>query len=215
VTAADLLKMSQAQLDDLFKSKPAGDIPNGQAKGTAIIAPGTVFSPEIAEFVSLFAWQGKTFDGKRGVLTNRILPLGLNAIVAEVYKDASWLDGKECIVLDYSKTSLVAHWIRDEIRAIEPNFYLGKVYWDRRRLIDFGLPAQSKSRVNAGVGDRIGRADRPVVEVALHYLECGRRPCDRVRDLVGGCARSERGAKSQHDLRLDPRLHDRAALELI
>jgi len=139
VTAADLLKMSQAQLDDLFKSKPAGDIPNGQAKGTAIIAPGTVFSPEIAEFVSLFAWQGKTFDGKRGVLTNRILPLGLNAIVAEVYKDASWLDGKECIVLDYSKTSLVAHWIRDEIRAIEPNFYLGKVYWDRRRLIDFAL----------------------------------------------------------------------------
>ena len=139
MTAADLLKMSQAQLDDLFKSKPAGDIPNGQAKGTAIIAPGTVFSPEIAEFVSLFAWQGKTFDGKRGVLTNRILPLGLNAIVAEVYKDASWLDGKECIVLDYSKTSLVAHWIRDEIRAIEPNFYLGKVYWDRRRLIDFAL----------------------------------------------------------------------------
>ena len=130
MTSADLLKMSQTELDDLFKSKPAGAIPNGEAKGTAIIAPGTKFSPEIAEFVGVFAWQGKTFDGKRGVLTNRILPLGLNAIVAEVYKDTSWLDGKECIVLDYSKTSLVAHWIRDEIRQIEPNLYLGKVYWD-------------------------------------------------------------------------------------
>jgi len=139
VTSADLLKMTQAQLDDLFKANGAGEIPNGQAKGTAIIAPGTVISPEIAEFIGVFAWQGKTFDGKRGVLTNRILPFGLNAIVAEVYKDKSWLDGKECIVLDYSKTSLIAHWIRDEIRQIEPSFYLGKVYWDRKRLIDFCL----------------------------------------------------------------------------
>jgi hypothetical protein len=137
--AAELMKKSQAELDDLFKASPAGDIPDGQAKGTAIIAPGTKFSHEIAELVSVFAWQGKTFDGKRGVLTNRILPLGLNAIVAEVYKDSSWLDGKECIVLDYSKTSLVAHWIRDEIRLIAPNFYLGKVYWDKSRLIDFCL----------------------------------------------------------------------------
>lgn len=137
--AAQLMKMSQAQLDDLFKASPAGDIPDGQAKGTAIIAPDTVFSPEIAEFVSLFTWQGKTFDGKHGVLTNRILPFGLNAIVAEVYKDKSWLDGQECIVLDYSKTSLVAHWIRDEIRLIAPKFYLGKVYWDKKRLIDFCL----------------------------------------------------------------------------
>ena len=137
--AKQLLKMTQQELDDLFRASPAGDIPNGQAKGTAIIAPGTVFSPEIAEFISFFAWQGKTFDGKRGVLTNRISVLGLNAIVAEVYKDGSWLDGKECIVLDYSKTSLVAHWIRDEIRFIGPNLYLGKVYWDKKRLIDFCL----------------------------------------------------------------------------
>jgi hypothetical protein len=134
-----LLKMSQQQLDDLFETSPTGPIPDGEAKGTAIIAPDTVFSPEIAEFINLFAWKGKSFDGKRGVLTNRILSLGLNAIVAEVYKDTSWLDKKECIVLDYSKTSMVAHWIRDEIRLIGPNFYLGKVYWDKSRLIDFCL----------------------------------------------------------------------------
>lgn len=145
--AAQLLKMSQADLDKLFMEATSGPIPDGQAKGTAIIAPGTAFSPEIAEFINHFGWQGKTFDGKHGVLTNRILPFGLNAIVAEVYKDASWLDGKECIVLDYSKTSLLAHWIRDEIRQIQPNFYLGKVYWDKKRLIDFCLqfPNQSGS----------------------------------------------------------------------
>jgi hypothetical protein len=134
-----LLAMTQSELDDLFTKSPAGPIPDGPAKGTAIIAPGTVFSDEIAEVINFFAWQGKTFDAKRGVLTNKVSILGFNAIIAEVYKGESWLDKKECIVLDYSKTSLVAHWIRDEIREIEPKFYLGKVYWGQKRLIDFCL----------------------------------------------------------------------------
>ena len=139
ITVPDLLKMSQTELDDLFKKSDPGPIPDGAAEGTAIIAPGTVYSHEIAKLVNLFAWQGKTFDGKHGVLRNRILAIGLNAIVAEVYKGPSWLDGKECVVLDYSKTSLVAQWIRDEIRQVGPKTYLGKVYWDKKRLIDFAL----------------------------------------------------------------------------
>jgi hypothetical protein len=56
-----------------------------------------------------------------------------------VYKAPSWLDGKECIVLDYSDTSIVAQWIRDEIREIQPGLYLGKVYWEKNRLMDFVL----------------------------------------------------------------------------
>lgn len=138
-TAADLLKMSQQQLDDLFRNSPPGDIPNGPANGTAIIAPGTVYSSEIAEVINLFGWQGKVFDAAKGLLKNRILVSGIEAIVARVYKGESWLDGKECIVLDYSDTSMVAHRIRDEIRLISPGFYLGKVYWGNKRLIDFCL----------------------------------------------------------------------------
>jgi hypothetical protein len=134
-----LLSMSQTQLDDLFRASPPGEIPDGEAKGTAIVAPGTSYSEEIAEFINHFAWQGKTFDAAKGVLRNRILPLGLSAIIAKVYKAPSWLDGKECIVLDYSDTSLLARWIRDEIRQIGPGTYLGKVYWDKKRLIDFAL----------------------------------------------------------------------------
>jgi hypothetical protein len=57
----------------------------------------------------------------------------------QVYRGPSWLDGKDCIVLDYSETSLLAQWIRDEIRQIEPGLYLGKVYWNKKRLIDFAL----------------------------------------------------------------------------
>ncbi len=134
-----LLGMSQNQLDELFKKSSTGEIPNGEGKGTAIVAPGTNYTQDLAQFISFFAWQGKVFDAKNGVLRNKILPLGLNAIVAKVYKGESWLDGKECIVLDYSETSLVARWIRDEIRQIGPKMYLGKVYWDKKRLIDFAL----------------------------------------------------------------------------
>ncbi len=134
-----LLSMSQSELDALFTNSPVGNIPDGEADGTAIVAPGTVFSPAVAKFVSHFAWQGKVFDAKKGVLKNRILPFGLNAIIAKVYKGPSWLDGKECIVLDYADTSIIAQWIRDEIREIEPKMYLGKVYWEKKRLIDFAL----------------------------------------------------------------------------
>jgi hypothetical protein len=136
---AKLLTLSQSDLDALFTQSPVGNIPDGEAEGTAIVAPGTTFSPTIAQFVSHFAWQGKVFDAKKGVLKNKILPFALNAIIAKVYKGPSWLDGKECIVLDYSDTSIIAQWIRDEIREIEPKLYLGKVYWDKTRLIDFAL----------------------------------------------------------------------------
>ena len=138
-TAAQLLAMSQKELDDLFSSSPAGDIPNGEAQGTAIIAPGTVLSAETASLINIFGWQGKTFDAEHGTLTNRILAFGLNAIVAQVYQGKSWFDNKECIVLDYSKTSLLAKHIRDEIRQIGPGMYLGVVFWDQARTINFAL----------------------------------------------------------------------------
>ncbi len=134
-----LLSMPQADLDALFAASPSGPIPQGEANGTAIVAPGTVFSPEIASFISYFAWQGKVFDPLSGTLKNRIGPFGLNAIIARVYKAPSWFDQKDCIVLDYSETSVVAHWIRDEIRLIGPGLYLGLVYSDKTRLIDFAL----------------------------------------------------------------------------
>jgi hypothetical protein len=146
-TVDQLFTKSQAELDALFGAHEAGPIPDGEAKGTAIVAPGTKFSDDIAKLVNIFAWQGKVFDSKTGTLRNKILPFGLNAIIAKVYKAPSWLDGKECIVLDYSETSFLAQWIRDEIRLIEPNTYLGKVYWNKTRLIDFALefkPLESK-----------------------------------------------------------------------
>jgi hypothetical protein len=147
--AEEFLKLPEAQLDNIFRETSAGPIPNGQGEGTAIIAPGTAVSDTIAKFVHIFSWKGKVFvpdpvDPQRATLKNRLLLLGTKAIVAEVYRGESWLDGKECIVLDYSQTSIVAQWIRDEIREVSPGLYLGVVYWGKQKpeahkLIHFAL----------------------------------------------------------------------------
>jgi len=144
VDIPQLMKLTQAQLDDLFKQSPAGPIPDGEAEGTAIIAPGTQLEETAAKFIHFFAWQGKVFDAQAGELRNKILPVGVHAIIAKVYKDKSWYDGKECIVLDYSQTSLLAHWIRDEIRQVGDGVYLGIVYWGKKKLIDFALKFPKK-----------------------------------------------------------------------
>jgi len=145
----EFLKLSSEQLDDIFRNAPPGAIPIGKGNGTAIILPGTVIAEPIAKFAHFFEWKGKTFepdpvDPQRATLKNRILLLGTKAIVAEVYRGESWLDGKECIVLDYSHTSIVAQWIRDEIREVSPGLYLGVVYWGKQKpeahkLIHFAL----------------------------------------------------------------------------
>lgn len=139
-----LLQMSRQELDQLFMKHPSGPIPKGRATGTAIFFGCSPFTKEIADLVNLLAWKGKTFDAKRSVLTNRILPFDLNAIEARVYKDESWLDHKECIVLDYSKT-FVAQWIRDEIRQIGQGRYLGLVYLRRSHVMDFCLEFPRKA----------------------------------------------------------------------
>ena len=139
VDIPQLMKMSQAELDNLFKASPAGEIPNGDAAGTAIIAPGTQLEETAAKFIHLMVWQGKVFDAAKGELRNKLLPFGVEAVIAKVYKGPSWYDGKECIVLDYSHTSLLAHWIRDEIRQVGDGVYLGIVFWAKKKLIDFAL----------------------------------------------------------------------------
>jgi hypothetical protein len=150
-----LLQMSQPELDALFSAHQAGPIPDGRTDGTVIAAPGTAFSLGIATFIKYFLWKGKIFDAKAGILTNRLGPLGSTDIVAKVYKAPSWLDGNECIVLDYSQTSIFARCIRDEIRLIEPSgFYLGKVFLDKARILDFALHSQAQPRPASGRNHR-------------------------------------------------------------
>ena len=141
-TVARFLAMPQAELDALYRSAAAGTVPTGDTRGTAIVG-GALLAKVYARIARLFFWQGKIFDifcpPDSGVLVNKITPFSLTFVIAKVYKQASWLDGKETIVIDYSRTSFVARKVRDEIREIEPGVYLGKVWWGRRRVLDFAL----------------------------------------------------------------------------
>src|ERR1700733_4519587 len=135
----EFLKLSVEQLDNVFRNAPAGAIPIGEGDGTAIVGTGPAVSDTVAKFVHIFTWKGKVFepdpvDPQRATLKNRLFLLGTKAIVAEVYRGESWLDGKDCIVLDYSQTSIVAQWVRDEIREVSPGLYLGVVYWGKKKL---------------------------------------------------------------------------------
>ena len=134
-----LLTLNATALDTLFGQSPAGPIPDGDAAGTAIMLPGSTLNAAIAEIARLFAWKGKTFDAARGTLRNRITPFGVHAISARVYEASSLFDGRPCIVLDYSKTSVVARFIRDEIRELAPGLYLGKVYFGKTPTFRFAL----------------------------------------------------------------------------
>ncbi|MFN2308309.1 MAG: hypothetical protein ABR553_01030 [Gammaproteobacteria bacterium] len=137
------LKKSRDELDEVYRNAPAGNIPSGDTRGTAIVT-GSLISKTLALLARLFAWQGKIFDlfppnFQNGILVNKITPFSLTFVVAKVYRDSSWMDGKETIVIDYSKTSFFAKAIRDEIREVEPGVYLGKVWWGKTRVLDFAL----------------------------------------------------------------------------
>ena len=131
--------MSPDELDELFRGSEPGEIPQGEGKGTVLVRPGTELAGPAAKVVHYLVWQGKVFDPERGELRNEILPFGIKAVRAKVYKDESWLDGKEAIILDYSKTSVVAQWIRDEIREVAPRLYLGLVFWEKTKILHFSL----------------------------------------------------------------------------
>lgn len=137
--ASDLVVASRDELDNLFRSSPAGSIPRGQAKGTAIVVPGSWVDRPLSQLIRALIWKGKVFSPATGDLRNLIGPFGMHLIRAVVYEEGSWFSPGPAIILDYSKTSLVARMIRDEIREIEPGVYLGQVYWGKRRIALFML----------------------------------------------------------------------------
>jgi hypothetical protein len=139
-----LLRLSGRELDDLFRRSPAGACPDGSAEGLFLLAPGTPGGPLLARLLGL-GWRGKEFDARASTMVNRILPVGIRAVRARVRQERSRFDGRMCHVLDYSRTSLVAGGVRDEIREVAPGVYLGLVYWRGLRVGRFALRFQASS----------------------------------------------------------------------
>jgi hypothetical protein len=140
-TAQELLELSQVDLYQLFRRCKPGRVPTGRGRGTPIFFPGTAATRPAAKLFGATVWRGKVFRPESADLKNLISILAIPAIRARVYNEESWFDGRDCIVLDYSQTSRICRWVRDEIREVEPGLYLGLVYgvgrfFGGRRLLD-------------------------------------------------------------------------------
>jgi heme peroxidase len=148
---ATLIGATTGQLGTLFRTAGAGTIPDGQGRGTVLLGTGGWAARLAAKVSYALLWRGKVVSAREGHLKNLISALSVPAIAASVYKQDSWYDGKQCIVLDYSKTSLLAHMIRDEIREIAPGVYLGLVFWGRRHILDFALDFTARDKGPGGM----------------------------------------------------------------
>ena len=134
-----LVTASRSELGRLFGSGRVGAIPDGHGRGTMLLGTGGLVARLAAYLCYALAWRGKVVNARTARLKNILTPLQIPAIEAKIYKQDSWHDGQPCIVLDYSKTSVVAHWVRDEIREIAPGVFLGLVFVGRRHILDFAL----------------------------------------------------------------------------
>ena len=128
-----LRRLDNRELDVLFRSSPAGNIPHGRLPGTGLLFPGTVLCGPLALLVRLFVWQGKQTEASGRSLKNLVGPLRLRSIRALLSHDRSWVDGEKCVLIDYSTSSTVARMVRDEVRLVGPGLYLGVVWlWKHR-----------------------------------------------------------------------------------
>ena len=134
-----LITMTKPELARLFSSGRAGAVPDGRGRGTVLLGTGGLAAQVAARLSYALAWRGKVVSARTARLLNILTPLQVEAIAAMIYKQDSWYDDAPCIVLDYSKTSFAARWIRDEIREIAPGVFLGIVFWGRRHVLDFAL----------------------------------------------------------------------------
>jgi hypothetical protein len=125
LTVEQLLGMSPAQIEEVYRQGTAVAIPPGRVRGTALLAPGTRRARMVSRGARLM-WQGKVFEEGQATAVNRFF--GMRVIRGQLYQGPSWLDGGPSLVLDYSQTSRIYADNRDEIRQIAPGLFLGLMY---------------------------------------------------------------------------------------
>jgi len=139
VETRDPSRMSRSELDEAFRSSPPGTIPVGRSRGTAMLAPGSALEGVLRALIRGLVWKGKVFRPESQDLKNLLSPFGVPGIRARVYEDLSWFDQAPAIIIDYSRTSLVARMIRDEIRQVAPGVYVGQIFLWKKRIGHFLL----------------------------------------------------------------------------
>jgi hypothetical protein len=108
----------------LFRQGTLGCGPLGPTRGNVLYADGT--HPRLKACLQGVVWKGKTFHGD-DTFTNRWLG-GVNAVSAGTRVEPSWLDGQPCLVMQYAPDASVFGNVRDELRQIAPDVWLGHSY---------------------------------------------------------------------------------------
>lgn len=136
----DLKSLTNRQLTALYDQGSAIVVPSAATPEVAITYNGVALpTPGISASSKLlgFFWGGKTFEtdntGKTS-LTNVVLPdtpVEMNNVTASVSITNQNLlkDHQPVVLLDYSQTNIaLAKGIRDEMRLIGEDLYLGRAY---------------------------------------------------------------------------------------
>jgi len=110
--------------ESLFRQGALGCGPVGPTRGAVLYADGK--HPRLKARLQGIVWKGKTFHGD-GTFTNRWLG-GVHAVSAGVRVEPSWLDGQPCLVMQYAPDAPVFGNVRDELRQIAPDVWLGRSY---------------------------------------------------------------------------------------
>jgi hypothetical protein len=108
----------------LFRKGTVGCGPHGPTQGTVLYADGN--HPRVKARLQGIVWKGKNFHDD-GTFTNRWLG-GVQAVSADTRVEPSWLDGEPCLVMQYAPNAPVFGNVRDELRQIGPDLWLGRSY---------------------------------------------------------------------------------------
>ena len=117
--------LSRKSLDKLYAAGSYLEYPNGKYKGRPLFFISNLKLTPLNFLVNIL-WKGKEFNSTGRLLSNKIL--FLNLFYGRYYLGKSKFDSTSTIILDYSKSSIVGFFVKDEIRKIGDNLFLGKAY---------------------------------------------------------------------------------------
>lgn len=120
----ELRKNTPCGWESLFRNASMGCPPCGPTRGIVLYSVGAF--PRVKAHLQGTIWKGKTFYGD-ATFTNRWLG-GITAGSASIHVESSWIDGRECHVIQTDSSALVFRNIRDELRQIAPGLWLGISY---------------------------------------------------------------------------------------
>jgi hypothetical protein len=123
-TASELRRMSPCEWEALFRCGVLACAPCGPTRGTVLYADGAL--PRIKARLQGVIWKGKTFHAD-GTFTNRWLG-GVAAGTHTVRVEPSWHDGQPCLVIQYPPDARAFGNVRDELRLIAPDTWIGRSY---------------------------------------------------------------------------------------